>query len=477
MMNNSEEDLHMGKPFPAKLDLPIPPELSDFLHWLKERGFSVWIVGGAVRDALLGFPPKDWDVITDAPCDVIMSSPYRTVAVGARFGVIVVVLNDMTVEVACIGKTTSIGTLEADLARRDFTINAIAVPVEIGEGDSHGCTVGAIIDLFGGVKDLKRGIIRGVIDPEARFKEDPLRVLRAARFVAEYGFTVEQETYRAMKKTSSYLKGVAIERVRDEFFKLIVGNWVREGLEALRTSRAFEAFFPEILEGWMKRQNGFHKFHIYRHIVETVAYTPPRLRVRLAALFHDIAKPRARKKLNGRFRFFGHEALSAEMTVEILNRWKTNHTLIEEVATLVKNHMIYNVSQWSDGAIRRLINRVGNDLIEDLLDLLYADRLAHGVDPSDTQEVELLKNRIAQIQSSEYPKSVKSLAVNGNDVMAVLNIGPCPAVGKILKALYQHVLDHPEDNNRDVLLAMIPRLYYADQSIASRSSPATTYMQ
>ncbi|MEJ5300299.1 MAG: CCA tRNA nucleotidyltransferase [Thermodesulforhabdaceae bacterium] len=450
----------MEKLFPERLNLPFPPELRNFLEWLKKSGFSAWIVGGAIRDFLLGLPPKDWDIITDAPDDVLLSSPYRTVAVGARFGVIVVVLSGMPVEVACIGKTTPAGTLEADLARRDFTINTVAMPFEGEE----------LIDIFGGIKDLKRHIIRGVVNPEARFREDPLRVLRAARFLAEYGFTIERKTYNAMKETSPLLKDVAIERIRDEFFKLIVGTHVRDGFEILRKTGAFKNFFPEILEGWMKKQNGFHLFHIYRHTVEAVAHTPPRLRVRLAALFHDIAKPRVRKKIKGRFRFFGHETLSAEMTREILNRWKTSHTLIEDVVTLVKNHMVHNINEWSDGAVRRLINRIGNDLMDDFLDLLRADRLAHGVDPADTGEIDLLRDRISRIQSSGYPRSVKSIAVNGNDIMSVLNIGPGPQIGKILQMLYQYVLDHPEDNKRDVLLAMIPNLYYSDRNIKSISS-------
>ncbi|MCX7822067.1 MAG: HD domain-containing protein [Syntrophobacterales bacterium] len=432
----------------TSIDVCLPPALEEFLCWLVEKGFSAWIIGGAVRNALLGIPPRDWDVVTDAPQEVIVASPFKVIPLGARFGVILIVLDGMPVEVASIRETTPQGTLEADMARRDFTINAIALSYRTGE----------VIDLFGGMKDLKRGIIKGVVDPEARFLEDPLRVIRAARFLSEYRFTIERKTYLAMKKTAHLLEGVAIERTRDEFFKLLLGDYVKDGLEVLRKTGAFKVFLPEILEGWMKKQNNFHSFHIYRHIIETVAYTPPRLRLRLGALFHDIAKPRVRQKIGERFRFFGHEKLSANMAEEILTRWKASRSLVEEVVTLVKNHMVHRVHEWSDSAIRRLINRVGDELLEDFLCLLRADRIAHGVDPVDTSEVDLLERRIEQLKG-HYPHSVRELAVNGHDVMEILKIGPGPQVGKVLSALYRHVINHPEDNERQSLLEIIPLLW------------------
>lgn len=429
------------------LNLSLPAGLQELVGWLRSRGFSSWLVGGAVRNALLSLPPKDWDIITDATEEDLFSSPFKTVGVGARFGVVLVILNDMPVEVACIKKTTPLGTIEADLARRDFTINSIAVSFDSGE----------LVDLFGGLGDLRKGLIRAVEDPKTRFREDPLRVLRAARFASEYGFAVERKTYYAMRDTSVLLDRVAIERVRDEFFRLLAGDHVREGLELLRKSGAFKVIFPEILEGWMKKQNSFHSFHIYRHIVEAVAHAPSRLRIRLAALFHDIAKPRVRRKIDGRFRFFGHEKLGAEMAREILTRWKASKSLVDEVVALVKNHMVHNIDKWSDGAIRRLINRLGTDLLEDFFDLLRADRLAHGVDPADTTDIDLLRKRVQEV--GNYPRSLKELTVDGNDVMTILGVGSGPHVGYVLRTLHRHVLDHPEDNSRELLLEMIPKVW------------------
>lgn len=432
----------------ASVKLSFPPALEEFLEWLVDNGFSAWIIGGAVRNALLGIPVRDWDVVTDAPEEFLRSSPFRSIPVGARFGILLMILDGMPVEVACIRKTTSRGTIEADMARRDFTVNTMAVSYNTGE----------FIDRFNGIRDLRRGVIRGVNDPEARFLEDPLRIIRAARFVSEYGFTVEKRTFEAMKRNSPLLSNVAIERIRDEFFKLITGTHVGRGLEILRKTGAFKAFFPEILEGWRKRQNNFHSFHVYRHIIETVSYTPPVIRVRLAALFHDIAKPRVRQKIDGRFRFFNHEKVSSEMAEEILTRWKVNRALIEEVVVLVKNHMVHNLDKWSDGAVRRLINRVGMDLLEDLFDLLRADRMAHGVDPTDISDIEVLKKRVERI-INDHPHSVKELPVSGHDVMAILNMEPGPEVGRILRALHQHVMDHPKDNERGILLKMIPLIW------------------
>ncbi len=423
----------------------IPKAVEELLCCLKGKGFDVWIVGGAVRDLFMGKEPKDWDVATNAPLEELLNLPYRVVPIGKRFGVVDVILDNLTVEVTSIVKSTVEGTIEADLSRRDFTVNAMAISFERG----------SLIDPYNGLRDLEKKVLRGVVSPKERFVEDPLRIIRAARFVSVYGFSVLPDTYKAMVETSPLLSRVAMERIREEFFKLLVGSNVMEGLDLLRKSKGFNIFFPEILEGWRKKQNEFHRFHIYRHIIETVANTEPRLRLRLAALFHDIAKPRVRTKQGKRYRFFGHEVASEELSVEIMKRWKVSQKLMSQVAVLVRNHMVSNLDKWSDGAIRRLILRVGEDLLEDFIELLKADRLAHGVDRGDLQEIERLMERIEKVKKKEQENPFRVLAINGHDVMKVLNLSPGPAVGAVLRYLHQHVTEHPEDNQRDKLIRII----------------------
>ncbi|MBW1974536.1 MAG: CCA tRNA nucleotidyltransferase [Deltaproteobacteria bacterium] len=426
----------------------IPREVYSFVKWLTNSGYAVWFVGGIIRDGLLGKNPKDWDIATTAPSEVVIKSPFKAIPVGIRFGVIHVVVGNDVVEVVSIPESTKVGTIDADLERRDFTINAMALSFPEGK----------LIDRYGGRRDLKAGRIKAVRDPDARFREDPVRILRAARFVSTYGFKIAAETRKAMKRNAEALKTSPIERIRDEMFRLLPGDNVVAAVDILRSAGALSQFFPEILEGWRKKQNEFHKFDIYRHILLSVSFAPPRLRVRLAALFHDIAKPRVRVKRGNRYRFFGHDKESEKLAREILERWRVNHDLIEQVCRLVKNHMVYDIQKWSDAAIRRLIARVGEDLIEDFIELVRADRLAHGFGTDSLVEVENLRKRVHEQLNQRPPLKTTDLAVNGHDVMRILAIPQGPEVGRILRFLHAHVVDHPQDNNREKLIELMLKL-------------------
>lgn len=426
--------------------IEIPQALQSFLNWLVRSNYRVWIVGGAVRDWIRGKDPKDWDVATDAPSTFIVDSPFKTYAVGARFGVVDVHVQNYIIEVTCIGESAGSDMIEKDLERRDFTVNALAVSYPEGK----------LFDLFGGMKDLEHKRLRAVKDPILRFKEDPLRILRAARFVSADDFHITPATFAAMKVTAPLIKGVAVERIRDEVLKIIMGANVVGGIELLRRCGALKEFFPELLEGRRKKQNIHHKYDIYNHILQTVSLSPQRLRVRLAALFHDIAKPRVRIRKGGRFRFFGHEKLSESMAREIMERWKAPHRLINEVCVLIRNHMVHNVEKWSDAAIRRLIHRVGEELMDDFLDLLRADRRAHGTSgDKSVAEIDLLGKRIKEELHSHRFLSRHDLAINGYDVMKAFKMEPGPEVGRMLDRAFRHVLKHPEDNRKDRLLELL----------------------
>lgn len=424
----------------------IPSEVHQFLEWLTMHGYRVWLIGGIVRDWLMNTTPKDWDVATDALSCTILSSPFRTYPLGIRFGVVNVVTENHTIEIACIRETIGSTHIEEDLARRDFTMNAMAVAYPAG----------TFTDLFGGLRDLKNKRLRAVRNPEDRFSEDPLRILRGARFVSTDNFHITRSTFSAMKPVAPLIRHVAIERIRDELLRIILGDNVVEAFDVLRKTGALQVFLPELLEGWRKKQNEFHKYDIYHHILHTVARAPKRVRVRLAALLHDIAKPRVRTRRRGRFRFYGHEKLGEDMARDILTRWRVSGKLTEEVSILIRHHMIHGIEKWSDAAVRRLINRVGKDLIEDFLDLLKADRCAHGTRTNETiDEINFLEKRIKHQIASHRVLSLKDLVVNGHDVMRILNIGPGSQVGKILRAIHNHILIYPQDNRREILIQLI----------------------
>lgn len=429
---------------PTEVFSHMPETVKDVARRIAAAGYSLWLVGGAVRDHLLGKAPGDWDFSTNAPPESIhrvLSPPYRLVTFGLRHGTLHVVTPDGPVEITSWAAHGRDGIFK-DLERRDFTVNAMAVSYPDG----------VFLDPFGGRKDLGAGKLRGVVDPPARFREDPLRLLRAARMVACFGFRVNRGTFEAMRGAAPGLAQAAAERIRDELWKLLTGPHAMDGLELCRRTGLTAVFFPELLEGWRKRQNHYHCHDIYRHTVLCVGFSPPRLRVRLAALLHDIGKPRVRKKVRGIYRFYGHEELSARMASEILSRWLTPKKLGEEVVTLVENHMVHSTDRWKDGAVRRLIQRVGEPLLEDLLDLIRADRLAHGTEDDPVGEVERLAARIRRILDEKPPLTEKALAVDGRDVMAVTGVPQGPEVGRILKRALAVVVRDPSKNTRPFLM-------------------------
>lgn len=424
--------------------LRVPEDVWRLLDRLHRSGHGVWLVGGAVRDALLGKLPHDWDLATDAGIQRVAALFARVVPVGLRHGTVQVLTADRAVEVTAVSPAGAAG-LAVDLARRDFTVNAMAVAYPDG----------LLHDPHGGRKDLAARRLRAVGQARDRFLDDPLRVLRLARLIAQLGFRVERGTLRAAAAESARLGQVAVERIRDEMLKLLVGEEVRAGLAVFRRTGAMRAVLPELLEGVRRKQNAFHRFDIYRHMVETVAAAPRRERVRLAALLHDIAKPRVRFRQGGTFHFYGHENQSAAMAGEILRRWRLPEKTLVQVQTLVRNHMLTDTERWSDAAIRRLIVRTGPDLIPDLLDLARADRSTHTQAEDLVREIDRLEHRIHDQLENKVPLALSDLAIGGREVMTVLDLKPGPAVGRILQAARAWVLDDPKNNRRDRLLAWI----------------------
>jgi tRNA nucleotidyltransferase (CCA-adding enzyme) len=451
--------------------LPVPADVVELCRKLRDAGFEAWLVGGAVRDLLRGAAAKDFDVATSAqPADVTnVFGRKRTIPTGEKHGT-VTVLTERDGEKQHVEVTTYRGegaysdgrrpdqvvfvrSLEEDLKRRDFTINAIAYdPI----GDE-------LRDPFGGQRDLAARLIRAVGDPLERFREDGLRAMRAVRFAAQLGFAIDPPTERAIPEAIDVFKKVSAERVRDELLKILSAKKPSIGLELMRTTGLLAASIPELLEGVGFHQNRFHKHDVWEHTLAAVDATalqgePPWL-VRFAALLHDVAKPRTaapKEDAPSENTFYRHESVGAEMADVIGRRLKLANAERETILNLVGNHMFWYTPEWSDGTVRRFISRVGVEHIDALFELRAGDVRARGFGEQPGVELDELKARVAEELQKASALKINDLAVGGGDVMEVLGCPPGPIIGDVLRALLERVLDDASLNTRESLRALIP---------------------
>ena len=423
--------------------LDIPQFVLFIIKRLKHTGHQAYIVGGAVRDACLRRPITDWDVATSATPRKIRTIFGDTSLFALKHGTVTLVDSGHHFEVTAFrGEKNS---LDEDLSFRDFTIDAMAYDTESNR----------VIDPFGGENDIRSKLIRSTGDPESRFREDPLRLLRAVRLSTELNFSIETQTKRYLTTLAPLLRSAAVERIREELMKILICRKPSTGFYLLVRTGLLEQFLPELLEGYMKRQNAYHRYTIFRHIIVTVNAIEPVSELRLTALLHDIAKPRVRNKIDGIWRFYGHEQASAELAKKIMDRLKFSKDMIQKVTNLTRHHMISYDSGWSDGAVRRLIRRVGTGDIADLIRFRRADIIAHGLDNRDLGFLVELEQRIDYQLKGSSAISTRDLAINGNEVMENLGLSPGPEVGRILNDLLEKVLDCPELNNREGLIGLL----------------------
>jgi len=431
----------------------IPSPVIRVVKILRQRGHNAYIVGGALRDLLLGIDAVDWDVATSAHF-----SETTKIFSGYRHFILKDQILTLLQEGSRIEITSFRGPdrhdLIQDLARRDFTINAIAY--EILEQ--------TLIDPFQGQKDLSNKIIRAVGNPQDRFKEDPLRMLRGIRLACELSspgvkgfYKIAPDTLRAIDQLKGLIGQVAPERIREELMRILLSWKPSYGFGLMRKTGLLAILFPELMEGYRKRQNRFHRYTIFRHVMETVDNIRAEPLLRLAALLHDVGKPRCRKKEKGQWRFIGHERLGAQMARSIMDGFRFSKTLTDKVVTLVGHHEILYRPDWSDAAVRRLIRKVGPELIGHLVELRRADLKAHGdVGGKITEPIDELARRIdCVLRSDELVLGPSQLAIDGTVVMEALGIPPSPLVGKILKKLVEMVTDNPALNNRGDLLNLL----------------------
>jgi poly(A) polymerase/tRNA nucleotidyltransferase (CCA-adding enzyme) len=445
----------------------IPKEVKFVLEKLEKNGFKSHIVGGCVRDVLLGVEPNDWDVTTNAKPEEIekifkksfYENKFLTVTVQTESKI----SNLKEIEVTSYRSEAKYSdkrhpdeisfakTLEEDLARRDFTINAIAVSLK-----------GEIIDPFLGQKDLEKRIIRAVGDPEKRFGEDALRMMRAVRLASVLGdkWEIEPKTASAIQKNAFLLESISKERVRDELIKIISSKNAAKGIDLLRKMELLKYILPELAESCGVSQNKHHIYDCYEHSLKSLEYAARKgfnFHVRLAALLHDIAKPKVKRGEGEEATFYNHEVVGAKMTDNILNRLKFPKKDIEKIVKLVRYHLFYyNVDEVTESSVRRLVRQVGPENMEELLQVRMADRIGSGVPKAEPYKLRHLKYVIEKV--SQDPISVTNLKITGNDVTKELKIVPGPKVGYILNILFGLILDNPKNNKKGFLLKEMKKL-------------------
>jgi tRNA nucleotidyltransferase (CCA-adding enzyme) len=454
--------------------LAIPPHIVGVCRKLRSAGFEAWLVGGAVRDLLRGREAHDFDVATAAhPHQVAQVFGRRhVIPTGEKHGTVTVLVNRERGDREHVEVTTFRGegaysdgrrpdavafvsSLVEDLKRRDFTMNAIAFdPID-----------DRVEDPFGGRADLDAHVIRAVGEPLERFREDGLRTLRAVRFAAQLGFRLDVPTELAIPQALDVFRKVSAERVRDELVKILSAPKPSVGLELMRTTGLLAIVMPELLEGVGFAQNRFHTYDVWRHTLAAVdgtvlgsAVGPPWI-VRMAALLHDVAKPRTaapKPDAPGENTFYRHEHVGAGMSDEIARRLKLSTQEREHLVNLVGNHMFWYSAEWTDGTVRRFISRVGAPALEDLFALREGDVRARGRDEDPAVEVAELKQRIAEQLAADAALKVSDLALGGADVMRILQCKPGPIVGEVLRRLLERVLDDAQLNTYDQLEKLVP---------------------
>jgi tRNA nucleotidyltransferase (CCA-adding enzyme) len=452
----------------------IPEEVKNVSAVLENAGFEAYLVGGCTRDLLLNQKPKDWDLTTNAKPEEIQSLFPEHYA-NNEFGTIGVKTEaeDESLQIIEVTPYRSESTytdarrpdsvtfgvsLAEDLKRRDFTVNAFAYRIGTAE----------LIDLFSGADDLKDRRLKTVGNPDERFGEDALRMMRAVRLAAQLDFVIESETMLAIQKNSLQLAKISIERVASEFLRLIASPTPMSGIILLEKLGLLEQFIPELVAGIGCEQGGIHAFDVYEHNLRTLQAAADKnfpLTLRLAALFHDIGKPKTRREggKNKKYTFFGHEVVGARMTKTILERLKLPRELITNVESLVRWHMFFSdPEEISLAAVRRTIVRVGEDHIQDLLNLRVCDRIGTGR-PKE-QPFRFRKYKAMVDEALRDPISVKMLKINGDKILEMTGEKPGKKLGYVLHALLEEALDDATKNTEEYLNKRALELYAMDET-------------
>ena len=449
----------------------IPQEVLDIYKKLETSGFEVYFVGGSVRDLMLKREIKDWDLTTNAaPFEIqkifpkgFYNNEFGTVGIAWEKGVVEITTYRTEISLSPTHKPEKISwgkSIEEDLARRDFTINAIALrlaPVASGKPLNF-----EIIDPFGGEADLKKKIITAVGNADLRFKEDALRLLRAIRIATELEFKIEESTWEKIVEDASLIEHISKERIQIELFRILKSKNAYNGIVLFYKSGLLKHIIPELLEGVgvsQERPGRHHTTDVFTHNIQSLKFCPSDDPVvKFAALIHDIGKPKVLSKdENGLVIFYNHEVEGAKIAEKICERLKFSKKDKEKVVTLVRWHMFSVNENLTDTGIRRFIRRIGVENVKDMMDLRVGDRLGGGTQTAESWRLKLFKKKIEE-QLKPAPFSINDLKIDGNDIMKILQIKPGPKVGEILQKLFEEVDEDLSKNTKEYLLGRIKDL-------------------
>jgi tRNA nucleotidyltransferase/poly(A) polymerase len=447
----------------------IPEKVKKIIETFQKSGAEIYIVGGAVRDLLLGREVKDWDFTSNLTPEEMKRLFPKNSFCNNVFGTFSVVgenkeVFEITTYRTEFGYSDSRHpdqvkwgkSLEEDLQRRDFTINAMAIQIPLASGHlplKKGESQIKLIDLYSGVEDLKKKLIRAVGSPGERFGEDALRMMRAIRIATQLEFVIEEKTFESIQKNAGLINKVSGERIRDELFKILISDNPTEGIKMLKNSGLLKEIMPELLEGVGMIQKGHHIYEVFEHNLRALSNCESVNPItRLACLLHDVAKPMVAKGEGEARTFHNHEVVGSRIAVKIGKRLRFSNKELDQLFRLVRWHMFTVGETQTDKAVRRFIRNVTLEYIDEMIALRRADRIGSGAKETSWRW-ELFKKRIEEVQ--KQPFSIKDLKVNGEDVMKILKIKPSRKVGEVLEAIFKEVEDKPELNEREGLLEKI----------------------
>ena len=434
------------------------PFLKELSNLYAKNGFQIYLVGGAVRDGILDIETKDFDFTTNASSEdsikMLNKNKYKTTEIGRAFGTIETTVEDYSIHITTYREDKynkdsrkpeikTSGELETDLSRRDFTVNAIAYDINNSE----------IIDPHGGLKDLSEGLIRTPDTADISFSDDPLRMLRACRFVSTHGFTPNNELFKAISKNVERIEIVSTERIRDEFTKLLTGKEPSLGLKAFVESGLSELIMPELNELKIEVDPKHHHKDVYEHTMVVLDRVSPTLISRMSALLHDIGKPKTKGIENGKVHFRHHEVVGAKMSKKILKRLKYDNETIKKVSLLVENHLRPHTFKmgWTDSAVRRYIIDAGG-LLEELNDLVRADITTKNKAKYEeiNKYLDEMEERIKEVAEKEELSKLRP-PISGDEIMDMFDLEPGPSVGVIMKALYEQRINDGEVSKEEAI--------------------------
>ena len=450
----------------------IPQEIQDIAKQFEQHDFQIYLVGGCVRDLLLNKSLKDWDFTTNATPEQITAlfpdsfydNSFGTVGIPIEIGdekhVVEITTFRTEKEYKDHRHPESVAwgkTIEEDLSRRDFTVNAMAVSLSSLSQNKQD-----IIDPYNGQEDLEKKLIRAVGDPAKRFKEDALRLMRAIRLATQLTFSIETSTLQEVIRDAALLTKIANERIRDELVKILASEYPYDGIMLLKNTELLKYILPELLEGIgvsQERPGRHHKEDVFTHNVLSLKFcSSPDPIVRFATLIHDIGKPRvASSDENGLVIFHNHEIVGARMASEIADRLRFSKKEKQKIVTLIRWHMFTVDENITDSAVRRFIRRVGVETVQDMMDLRIGDRLGGGTQTAESWRLKLFKKRVEE-QLAPAPFSVNDLAIDGNDIMKELQIKPGPKIGELLQQLFTEVDEDLSKNTKEYLVKRIHEL-------------------